>query len=58
MKTKRKKRRVPLEIIAVRRGNRLAERELKGDGFHSRTRVERSKKVYSRKAKHKKETEE
>ena len=55
MKTKRKKRRVPLEIIAVRRGNRLAERELKGDGFHSRT---RSKKVYSRKAKHTKETEE
>ena len=39
-------------MIAVRKGNREAERELLGDGFHARTHVARNKKRYSRKAKH------
>ena len=52
MKNHKKNRKVPLALIAVRKGNREAERELLGDGFHARTRVRKSKKVYSRKAKH------
>ncbi len=49
MKTQKKK--IPLEILAARRANREIERLLLGDGFHARTRVRRSKKVYSRKIK-------
>ena len=52
MKNHKKNRKVPLALIAVRKGNREAERDLLGDGFHSRTHVKKSKKVYSRKAKH------
>lgn len=40
-------------IIAVRKGNREAERLVMGDGFHAKVKVVRSKKLYSRKVKHK-----
>ena len=37
----------------MRRGNREGEQEVLGPGFHSTNRVHRSKKTYTRKAKHK-----
>ena len=40
-------------LKAMRRGNRDAQQELLGPGFHSFNRVHQSKKVYSRKKKHK-----
>lgn len=40
-------------VKAVKKGNRLAEQELLGPGFHSSDRAHKSKKVYSRKEKHK-----
>ncbi len=40
-------------IAASRKGSREAEQELLGPGFHATTRIHRSKKLYSRKAKHK-----
>lgn len=40
-------------IAASRKGSREAEKEFFGPGFHATTRVHRSKKLYSRKAKHK-----
>ncbi len=40
-------------IKAMRRGGREAEMELLGSGFHSQSRVHKSKKVYTRKKKHK-----
>jgi hypothetical protein len=42
------------ELKAVRRGNREAEFEIFGPGFHSKTKIKKSKKLYSRKIKHKK----
>lgn len=42
-------------IKAMRKGSREAERELLGDGFHSKLRVHKSKKTYTRKLKHKKD---
>ena len=39
-------------IKAARKGSREAEQELLGPGFHSRNQVHRSKKIYSRKDKH------
>ena len=47
-----RKKRVPAIIIAVRKGNREAEKLLHGDGFHPRVRIARNKKAYSRKLKH------
>lgn len=41
-------------VKAMRRGNREAEQELLGPGFHSRDRLHRSKEEYTRKLKHKK----
>lgn len=40
-------------IKASRKGSRLGEQELLGPGFHSVSRVHRSKKLYTRKQKHK-----
>ena len=40
-------------IKAMRRGEREAQHELLGPGFHATTRPHRSKKTYTRKAKHK-----
>ena len=40
-------------IKAMRRGGREAEMELLGPGFHSRNRVHKSEKIYTRKRKHK-----
>ncbi|MBR4434414.1 MAG: hypothetical protein IK011_06945 [Bacteroidaceae bacterium] len=40
-------------IAASRKGSREAEQELLGPGFHATTRIHRSKKLYSRKTKHK-----
>ena len=40
-------------IKAMRRGGREAEQELLGPGFHSQNRVHKSKKIYTRKMKHK-----
>ncbi len=51
MKKKRKKK-IPPELLAARIANRLLERELLGDGFHSRTRTRRNRKIYTRKQKH------
>ena len=42
------------ELKAVRKGNREAEFEIFGPGFHSKTKIKKSKKLYSRKIKHKK----
>ena len=54
MKTRKPKRDLRLDAIkAMRRGSREAEQELLGPGFHSHDRVHRSKKTYTRKAKHK-----
>lgn len=55
MKNKKKtgKSRLDDVIKAMRRGNREGEQEVLGPGFHSTNRVHRSKKTYTRKAKHK-----
>ena len=54
MKKKKKKQPINLDALkAMRRGNREGEQELLGPGFHSSNRVHRSKKTYTRKAKHK-----
>ncbi len=55
MKRKKKKQVTNLDdvIKAMRRGNREGEQEVLGPGFHSANRVHRSKKTYTRKAKHK-----
>ena len=44
-------------IKAMKRGGREAEQELLGPGFHATTKIHKSKKAYSRKAKHKKSGE-
>ena len=54
MKKKKKKQPINLDALkAMRRGSREGEQELLGPGFHSSNRVHRSKKTYTRKAKHK-----
>lgn len=40
-------------VKAMRRGQREAEQQLLGPGFHSTTQAHRSKKTYTRKTKHK-----
>ncbi|WP_018667704.1 hypothetical protein [Bacteroides gallinarum] len=40
-------------IKAVKKGNREAEQELLGPGFHATHRIHSSKKTYTRKRKHK-----
>lgn len=40
-------------IKAMKRGEREAEHEMLGPGFHSFNRTHRSKKTYTRKVKHK-----
>ena len=55
MKQRRdRKKQVTLDdyIRASRRGNREAEQEMLGPGFHARSRVHVSKKLYTRKRKH------
>ena len=54
-KRRPRKRQITLSdyIRASRKGNREAEQELLGPGFHSHNRVHASKKVYTRKQKHK-----
>lgn len=50
----KKKSTINLDAIkAMRRGNREAEQELLGPGFHSHNRVHKSEKIYTRKKKHK-----
>ncbi len=54
MKKKKKKQPINHDALkAMRRGNREGEQELLGPGFHASNRVHRSKKTYTRKAKHK-----
>lgn len=57
MKQKKKssKRTINLDdyLRASRIGNREAEKEIKGPGFHATSRVHKSKKTYTRKIKHK-----
>lgn len=54
MKTKKSKhKKIPLQLLAVRKANRDAEKELLGAGFHVRTKVVKNKKRYTRKQKHK-----
>ncbi len=45
-------------IKAMKKGNREAEQELLGPGFHSMHRVHVSEKTYNRKQKHKRGWEE
>jgi hypothetical protein len=54
-KKKNKESSITLEdyIKAGRKGNREAEMELLGPGFHSKNRIHKSKKNYTRKEKHK-----
>ena len=52
MKKSKKKRTIPLELLAVRKANREIEHLLFGVGFHARTQIKKSKKVYCRKRKH------
>ena len=40
-------------VSAVKKGSREAEKELFGPGFHSFYKVHKSKKLYTRKSKHK-----
>lgn len=47
-----KKSKISPELLAARKANREIERLLLGDGFHARTRIKKSKKIYSRKKKH------
>jgi len=54
MKRKKVKQPVNLDALkAMRRGNREAQQELLGPGFHSSDRAHRSRKTYTRKVKHK-----
>ena len=59
MKKKNKKSSITLEdyIKANRKGHREAEIELLGPGFHSKNRIHKSEKIYTRKEKHKKNYE-
>lgn len=56
---KKTKKKIGLEdyIKAAKKGNREAEQEMLGPGFHSVHKVHTSKKTYTRKAKHKGEME-
>ena len=47
-----KRKKIPVEMLAARKANREIERLLLGDGFHVRTRIKKSKRIYSRKSKH------
>lgn len=40
-------------IKAIKKGNREAEQELLGPGFHAISKIHKSKKTYTRKVKHK-----
>ena len=55
MRKRKRNKKVPMELLAARKANREMERLLLGDGFHARTRIKKSKKVYSRKTKHRDE---
>lgn len=55
MKRKKKRSEIPLELLAARKANREIEQLFLGDGFHARTRIKKSKKLYCRKKKHKTE---
>lgn len=55
MKRKKKRSEIPLELLAARKANREIEQLLLGDGFHARSRIKKSKKLYCRKKKHKTE---
>ena len=58
MRAFNKNKKVPLEILAARKANREIERLLYGNGFHARTKIKKSKKVYCRKKKHHRQLEE
>lgn len=44
-------------VKAMKRGEREAEQEMLGPGFHSRHQIHKSKKTYTRKMKHKQNRE-
>lgn len=52
---KKKKTAITLDLYikSMKKGNREAEQELLGPGFHSKDRAHRSSKIYTRKQKHK-----
>lgn len=52
MKKFKRKKNLPLELLAARKANREIERLLLGEGFHAHTKIKKSKKVYCRKRKH------
>ena len=57
MKKKKHKSRLDDVIKAMRRGNREGQQEVLGPGFHATNRVHRSKKTYTRKQKHKSDSD-
>ena len=52
MKPKKRRSKILPELLAARKANREVDRLLLGDGFHARTRIKKSKKLYCRKKKH------
>ena len=58
MKSRKHNNKVPLELLAARRANREIECLLLGDGFHAHTKIKKNKKVYSRKRKHRDNSED
>ncbi len=58
MKKRKQPKKIPPELLAARIANRELERQTLGDGFHSHTRAKRSRKLYTRKAKHRNQQSE
>lgn len=58
MKIHKRNKKVPIELLAARKANREIEYFLYGAGFHSRTKIKKSQKIYNRKRKHPNITEE
>ena len=56
-KNNQEKSRLDDVIKAMRRGNREGQQEVLGPGFHATSRVHRSKKTYTRKQKHKSDSD-
>ncbi|MBP5548632.1 MAG: hypothetical protein J6X58_07075 [Bacteroidales bacterium] len=52
MKLRKRKKKIPPELLAARKANREMERLLLGDGFHAHTRIKKNKKLYCRKRKY------
>lgn len=58
MNLRKRNKKIPPELLAARKANREIEQLLLGNGFHARTRIKKSKMMYSRKKKHQNKTED